>query len=111
MILQSLVSYYDCLVERGLVSPPGWSDVNVSYALQINESGDLKHIVSLKDGDEGKAKPQKRQVPEQVKGRTGTSIKPNFLCDNAQYFLGIAKEVKDNLEKSEKENNKPGGGF
>ena len=99
MILQSLVSYYDCLVEKGLVSPPGWSDVNVSYALQIDESGSLEHVVSLKNQSTNKLKPQRRRVPEQVKGRTGSSIKPNFLCDNAQYLLGLAKPVKNNSAK------------
>ena len=99
MILQSLVNYYEQLVQRGSISPPGWSDADVSYALWLSEDGTLEKVVSLKTKDEkGKLKPQKMMVPEQVKRSSG--INPNFLCDNSRYFLGI--DGKGDAERSHK---------
>ena len=87
MILESLVRYYEALAEKGVLSKPGWSQVDVSYALDIDINGKLKRIISLKKHDGKKLVPQKMSVPSQVKRSSG--IAPNFLCDNSSYLLGI----------------------
>ena len=91
MILQALNRYYDRLVEAGKLERPGWSPVKVSYALQIDEEGNLIRVIPLLHEEErGKKKvlvPQVLNVPAQEKRAVG--IVSNFLCDNASYFLGI----------------------
>ncbi len=87
MILESLVRYYEALAEKGVLSKPGWSQVDVSYALDIDINGKLKRIISLKKHDGKKLVPQKMSVPSQVKRSSG--VAPNFLCDNSSYLLGI----------------------
>jgi len=87
VILESLVRYYEALAEKGVLSKPGWSQVDVSYALDIDINGKLKRIISLKKHDGKKLVPQKMSVPSQVKRSSG--IAPNFLCDNSSYLLGI----------------------
>ena len=39
MILQSLVQYYEALVERGEVTKPGWCGAKVSFALNLSAEG------------------------------------------------------------------------
>lgn len=41
MILQALTEYYRTLEAAGKISAPGWAQVKVSFALCINEKGDL----------------------------------------------------------------------
>ena len=48
MILQALYAYYHALAERGEISPPGWCDAKVSFALDISEDGTLHGIIPLK---------------------------------------------------------------
>ena len=50
MILQALVEHYEDLASQGKLAHPGWSDTNISYALYINDDGELEqagadHIV------------------------------------------------------------------
>lgn len=96
MILQALNRYYDRLVEAGTLKRPGWQPVKVSYALQIDDEGNLKRVVPLLHEEErGKKKtmvPQVLNVPAQEKRAVG--IVSNFLCDNASYFLGIDSKGK-----------------
>ena len=92
MILESLVKYYEALAEKGELAKPGWSQVDVSYALDIDINGNLKRVISLKKQDGKKLVPQKMSVPSQTKRSSG--IAPNFLCDNSTYFLGIDNKGK-----------------
>lgn len=91
MILQSLVQYYESLVEQQKVARLGWCHAKVSHAIEINEDGSIKGIITLKQEEErGKKKvwiPSQLCVPEMVTRSSG--VKANFLCDNAKYFLGI----------------------
>ena len=94
MILESLVKYYEALAEKGELAKPGWSQVDVSYALDIDINGNLKRVISLKKQDGKKIVPQKMFLPSpEIKGN---AIKPNFLYENSTYLLGI-----DNKEKPE----------
>lgn len=96
MILQSLVSYYEKLTQLGEISPPGWGDVKVSYALEVDDDGALKRVICLKTEQQRGKKtvllPQILSLPAPVKRTVG--ISPNFLCDNSSYFLGIDAKGK-----------------
>lgn len=91
MILQSLAEYYENLVLQKKVSKSGWCQAKVSHAIELNEDGTIKAIISQKKEEErGKKKiwvPVLLNVPEMVTRSSGVSS--NFLCDNAKYFLGI----------------------
>lgn len=97
MILQALVSYYEALAAKGEIARPGWGTAKVSYALEIDEEGQLLAVHSLKvlSQDGKKVLPREMQLPERVKRSVG--IDPNFLCDNATYFLGVG-----NVDKPER---------
>ena len=96
MILQALNNYYDRLVQAGTLERPGWQPVKVSYALQIDEAGQLVRVLPLMTEDErGKKKvlvPRVMNLPAQVKRSMG--IASNFLCDNATYILGLDNKGK-----------------
>ena len=94
MILQALTKYYDALLTQGAISPPGWCDAKVSYALHIGDNGELLDVFSLKQpSPDGKREvPQILRVPEQVK--RAVNVASNFLCDNSAYLLGIDAKGK-----------------
>lgn len=96
MILQALVEHYEDLASQGKLAHPGWSDTNISYALYINDAGELEQAVSLKQEEErGKKKvlvPRPMSLPAPVKRSSGVSS--NFLWDNSSYILGIDEKGK-----------------
>ena len=96
MILQALTQLYEDLVSRGEISPPGWASTKISYALCINESGELTQVISmLEETMVGKKKvmlPYLAELPAPVKRTVG--IVPNFLWDNSTYLLGIDTKGK-----------------
>ena len=96
MILQALVEHYEDLTARGKLARPGWSDTNISYALYINDAGELEQAVSLKREEErGKKKvlaPRSMSLPAPVKRTVG--ITSNFLWDNSSYILGTDEKGK-----------------
>ena len=96
MILQALVEHYEDLAVQGKLARPGWSDSKISYALYINDAGELEQAASLKvEEDRGKKKalvPRSMSLPAPVK-RT-VDIVPNFLWDNSSYILGIDEKGK-----------------
>ncbi len=113
MILQSLCSVYDVLTteEDGAPAPFGFSRTGVSFALVLAPDGTLTNIIDLRSGE--KLRPQEHLVPLQ-KSRT-SGVSPFFLCDKADYVLGIewvgakdakarpAKKTKDDLIVCENE--------
>lgn len=96
MILQALVEHYEDLAAQGKLARPGWSDSNITYALYINDAGELEQAVSLKrEEDRGKKKvsvPRPMSLPAPVKRSSGVSS--NFLWDNSSYILGIDEKGK-----------------
>lgn len=94
MILQSLVSYYERLAEKGEVSRPGWCSAKVSFALNLRSDGSIAGVMPLKESEQrGKKtveRPRSLRVPEMVARSSG--VKANFLCDNSKYLLGVDKE-------------------
>ena len=82
-MLEALVKHYENLAAEGKVPRPGWSKVKVSFALRLDELGNVVQLLDLrKDGS------RDMWVPEQSQ-RSGKKIKPQFLCDNCSYILGI----------------------
>ncbi len=75
MILQALVEHYEDLAAQGKLARPGWSDSTISYALYINDAGELEQAVSLKtEEDRGKKKvlvPRSMSLPTPVKRSSG----------------------------------------
>lgn len=96
MILQALTEYYRTLENSGQISPLGWGEAKVSYALCIGPEGALEQVVSLqteqKKGKKTVLSPQIMRLPAPVKRTVG--IVPNFLCDNASYLLGVDNKGK-----------------
>lgn len=96
MILQALVRHYEHLAESGEMNRPGWQQANVTFAIRLNESGELRAIESRKEQTKRGKKdvwvPIPMKIPEQVKRSSGVSA--NFLCDNAAYMLGIDSKGK-----------------
>lgn len=96
MILQAMTEYYRVLAERGEISPPGWGQVKVSYALCIGADGGLERVVSVQTeqtkGNKTVLAPQLMRLPAPVKRSSGVAA--NFLCDNASYFLGVDNKGK-----------------
>ena len=96
MILRALVEHYEDLAAQGKLARPGWSDANISYALYINDDGELEQAVSLKREEErGKKKvlaPRPMSLPAPVKRSSG--VASNFLWDNSSYILGIDEKGK-----------------
>ncbi|MGI6069021.1 MAG: type I-C CRISPR-associated protein Cas8c/Csd1 [Blautia sp.] len=94
MILQALTRYYEILAKEEKVTEQGWCMGKVSYALDIDRSGQLQGVISLKkEVERGKKKawiPSLIKVPEMVSRSSGVSA--NFLCDNSKYLLGIDQE-------------------
>lgn len=100
MILQALTRYYEDLLSRGEIAAPGWAPAKISFALCLNENGELTQIVpTMVEGTKGKKtvmQPQLMVLPAAVK-RT-VSIAANFLWDNSAYLLGI--DQKGDPERS-----------
>lgn len=109
MILQALTSLYEALAPKGEVPKEGWSREKISFALGIDENGDLLRITPLfKPGDMPKEKkkeePQEMTVPAAVKRTSGAAA--NFLWDNSSYILGVSLKKGENDAKREKRRNK-----
>ena len=90
MILQALTEYYETLAQSGKISPPGWGDVKVSYALCIGDDGALEQVISVQTPQQKGKKtvlaPQLMKLPAPVKRSSG--VLANFLCDTSSYLLG-----------------------
>ena len=90
MILNALVDYYETLAKQGKAARPGWGNAKVSFALELGGGGELLRVAPLSSPspDGKKSVPQTIILPLQFK-RSGSNAPSYFLCDNAQYCLGI----------------------
>ena len=48
MMLQALSDFYDTLVAQGKAPAAGWTELDASYALQLNEKGEVINLVDLR---------------------------------------------------------------
>ena len=94
MILQALVDYYEELSSQGKISRPGWAKVKVSWALEIDENGNLLDVLPLRhpSPDGKKMLPREMELPAPAKRTVG--IVPNFLWDSSTYLLGLDSKGK-----------------
>lgn len=101
MILQALVRHYEDLAARNEIAQPGWGPVKVSYALCLDDSGQVTNVISKKTeqprGKKTVLAPQELIVPAPVKRSSG--IAANFLCDNSSYILGCDRKGKPERSK------------
>lgn len=96
MILQALTRYYEDLLSRGEIAAPGWSPAKISFALYLDENGELTQVVpTMEEVPKGKKtvlQPQSKPLPAPVK--RASNIASNFLWDNSSYLLGIDQKGK-----------------
>jgi len=95
MIINSLVKYYDQLIEDGEVMPMiGYTLRKVKYILDINEDGELLDIVPNTEtvivGKKVREIAKEFIVPDG--GTRSSGVKPYFLCDNAKHIFGFSKK-------------------
>ena len=96
MILQALTRYYEDLLAQGKIDTPGWAPAKISFALYLDENGELTQVVpTIEEVPKGKKtvlQPQVMALPAAVKRTVG--IAANFLWDNSSYLLGIDQKGK-----------------
>ena len=96
MILQALTRYYEDLRTQGKIDAPGWAPAKISFALYLDENGELTQVVpTMEEVPKGKKtvlQPQVTALPATVKRTVG--IAANFLWDNSSYLLGIDQKGK-----------------
>ena len=96
MILQALTRYYEDLLAQGKIDAPGWAPAKISYALYLDENGELIQVVpTMEEVPKGKKtvlQPQSKPLPAPVK--RASNIASNFLWDNSSYLLGIDQKGK-----------------
>ena len=97
MILQALTAYYEAMLKKDIVAPPGWDGAfKVSFWLELNDSGELIDVIDQRhDEQRGKKTvlvPLQMSVPAHVK--RANNIAANFLCDNSSYILGADEKGK-----------------
>lgn len=89
MILQALVAYYNELAARGEISKPGWAKAKISWAVELGDDGSVLGILPLK----GESADGKKQLPREIllpaPITKASSIRSNFLWENAEYLLGV----------------------
>jgi CRISPR-associated protein Csd1 len=102
MILQALVEHYEALAANGKAARQGWDLVKISYALELNDAGEIIRFFSvMEEGTRGKKTvllPKEMILPSPVKRTVG--IAPNFLWDNSSYILGA--DLKQKPERAKK---------
>lgn len=97
MILQALAEHYEVLVRQGKLEQPGWANAKISFALSINDRGELERLDILKiqppqDAKKNIPVPRAISLPAPVKRSSG--IASNFLWDNSSYLLGVDNKGK-----------------
>lgn len=95
MILQALTQLYEDLAAQGKIARPGWSPAKISFALSIDENGNLNRVspllVEKTVGNKTVMGPQNMILPT-IGTRAGKVIKSGFWWDNASYLLGIDED-------------------
>ena len=102
MILQALTRLFEDLAEQGKIARPGWSPTKISYALCLDETGELTYVVPMlreeQMGKKTQLRPTPMELPSPVTRTVG--ILPNFLWDNSSYLLGTDEKGKPERSRS-----------
>lgn len=99
MILQALTDYYELLAGQGRIGRPGWSNIKISWALEINADGQLVSVLPLKHPSENGKKLIPREMELPSSRRHSSDITSNFLWDNVAYFLGYDKDKPERAKE------------
>lgn len=101
MILEALASHYEDMLEKGLISRPGWGKANITFGLDLEDDGSIISLLPLKvekiNGKKTVRVPRTMDVPQPAK--RSVDVNSNFLCDNASYILGIDEKGKPDRTK------------
>ena len=89
MILQALVAYYNKFAARDEISKPGWAKAKISWAIELGDDGSVLGILPLKvESPDGKKQiPREILLPAPI--TKASSVRSNFLWENAEYLLGV----------------------
>ncbi|HEX8341780.1 MAG TPA: type I-C CRISPR-associated protein Cas8c/Csd1, partial [Tepidisphaeraceae bacterium] len=89
MILQRLAEYYDRLAldVADPMTPFGFSREKISFELLIDLDGTNAELADIRVQEGRNSFPRVMTVPDRG-GRSGSSLKPNFLWDNTGYVFG-----------------------
>ena len=102
MILQALTGLFEDLAQQGKIARPGWSPAKISYALCLDETGELTYVVPMlreeQMGKKTQLRPTPMELPSPVTRTVG--ILPNFLWDNSSYLLGTDEKGKPERSRS-----------
>ena len=74
MILQALCKYYEQLEKEGKLPTPGWCQAKVSYAIELNQDGDVKAILDLRE-ENGEGKRKKKTPKGDVFGNIDEHVR------------------------------------
>ncbi|BAK81139.1 type I-C CRISPR-associated protein Cas8c/Csd1 [Candidatus Arthromitus sp. SFB-rat-Yit] len=96
MILKELVDCYDLMAnsDKFQIADNNSNNENVSFKVTIDQDGIVSSVIDLREGSGSKRKPVLMTVPYKFSGRTGKSIVPYFLYDNAKYLFGCELDSK-----------------
>lgn len=94
MILAALSDYYQRLLtqEGSGISPLGYSQEKISYAIVLAPDGRVVDVNDIRDLSGKKPLPRTLSVPQPEKRTVG--IKANFLWDKTSYVLGVSATSK-----------------
>ncbi|MBV6273524.1 type I-C CRISPR-associated protein Cas8c/Csd1 [Alcaligenaceae bacterium CGII-47] len=94
MILSALNNYYQRLLDEGdaSISPPGYGQGKVSYAVMLNTNGQVIDVLDIRDTSGKKPLPRNLSVPQAPK--RSVNIVPCFLWDKTSYVLGVSTSSK-----------------
>ena len=77
MILQALTQYYEELLAAGKITRPGWAKAKVSFALDLDDAGQVRQLLHLqREVQRGKKTalvPQELDMPSPVKRTAGVA--------------------------------------
>ena len=102
-LLNVLYDHYNAQLPLGTVMPYGWTIVEVNYAVEVNDDGELTGIYALgatSDADEvedkAKTKAKGKDTPYQkftvpVRRTRTSGAYPYLFCDAAHYMFGTPK--------------------
>lgn len=91
MILSALYEHYGILQKQQLVPLNGYSNKEVSFALVIDETGQLISLYDLRKETAAEKTARLRGSPLIIPEHPGRSrgVKPYFICDKSDYLLGL----------------------
>lgn len=105
MILTKLLEYYEREAAAGRAPRYGWEKAKVNWALELDENGTPLRLLPLNEkiqrGKKSIEVAKTMEVPQQATKTSG--ILPGFLCDSAEYILGIPKnDTAKGIERTAK---------